>query len=473
MSVVGREKIREKLKGRLAIPKADLIAILGRRRIGKTYLIKQVLEKEIAFHFSGLYQGTLTDHMERFSRALQDVTASPAPVPKSWFEAFDLLRDFISSKRSRKKKVIFLDEFPWMATNRSKFLTAFTDFWNSYASMRNDLMVIICGSSASWMINKVLKNKGGLHNRVTDRIILEPFTLGETKKLLRKNGVVISDIEIVKLYMAIGGIPYYIEQMQRGESTVQFIDRTCFRKNGMLRLEYGELFASLFDDSHKHHSIIEVLGEHPKGMTREKLLARTGLNSGGGTTAILHELSSSGFIDSQVPYGYKKKEQLYKLKDHYLLFYLKYIKGTRVGQKNVWTKISTSPTYKSWSGLAYEQICLEHIDKIKEALKIDGISTSHGSWHTKGNDTISGAQIDLLIERADNIINLCEIKFSNTPYTITKEYDMNIRHKMAAFNHITKNKKAIFPTMITAYGTTDNQYSRELIQQTVTAEQLF
>lgn len=475
MSIVGREEAKERIKRKLGTPKSDLVAVIGRRRIGKTYLINQVLEKEIIFHFSGLFKGSMPEHLERFGKALNEAQGNNNPITPllSWFEAFDRLRMYINSKRSKKKKVIFLDEFPWMATNRSRFLTAFTDFWNSYAAKRTDLMVIICGSSASWMINKVLKNKGGLHNRVTERIILEPFTLGETKQLLVKNGVIIPDIEIITLYMAIGGVPYYIDQMQKGESSTQFIDRTCFRKNGVLRLEYDELFASLFDNSDKHHRIIEHLAAHPKGLTRIRLLQLAQLNSGGGATTILHELQTSGFIEEYIPYGKKKKDSLFKLKDHYVHFYLKYVKGSKEGQKNVWTKISNSPSFQSWSGLAFEQICHEHIDKIKEALKIDGILSTHGAWHTKGNDTITGAQIDLLIDRSDNIINLCEIKYSNSLYTITKDYAKVIRHKMAAFNYITKNKKGLFPTMITSYGLSDNMHAQDLIQQSVTADQLF
>jgi len=442
MSIVGREEAKERIKRKLGTPKSDLVAVIGRRRIGKTYLINQVLEKEIIFHFSGLFKGSMPEHLERFGKALNEAQGNNNPITPllSWFEAFDRLRMYINSKRSKKKKVIFLDEFPWMATNRSRFLTAFTDFWNSY---------------------------------VTERIILEPFTLGETKQLLVKNGVIIPDIEIITLYMAIGGVPYYIDQMQKGESSTQFIDRTCFRKNGVLRLEYDELFASLFDNSDKHHRIIEHLAAHPKGLTRIRLLQLAQLNSGGGATTILHELQTSGFIEEYIPYGKKKKDSLFKLKDHYVHFYLKYVKGSKEGQKNVWTKISNSPSFQSWSGLAFEQICHEHIDKIKEALKIDGILSTHGAWHTKGNDTITGAQIDLLIDRSDNIINLCEIKYSNSLYTITKDYAKVIRHKMAAFNYITKNKKGLFPTMITSYGLSDNMHAQDLIQQSVTADQLF
>ena len=475
MKVLGREKAKVILDNKLKSNKPELLAVLGRRRIGKTYLIKKYLEKEIIFKFTGLYKGTLSEHLERFTREISSTLKQAAPLKtaKSWFEAFDMLRIVIDSTKKRKKKVIFLDEFPWMATNRSRFLTAFTDFWNSYAADQDNLMVVICGSSASWMIKKVLRNKGGLHNRVTERIFLEPFTLTETKAFLRYKKVVLSDYEIIKLYMALGGVPYYLDQVQKGESTVQAIDRICFAKGALLRMEYDELMASLFDNSSSHQAIIETLHKHPKGLLRNQLLEKTKLNSGGGTSSIIEELETSGFISSNTPYGKKTKDTLYKLKDHYLIFYHKFIRGSRPSNKSIWESIFSSASYASWTGLAFENICINHIDKIKEALKIDGIASTYGTWHNIGDETMPGAQIDLLIDRADGIISLCEIKFYNGPYTITSLYAKNIRQKMAVFNQATKNKKAIFPTIISTFGLLENLHSRDLIQQEVSMDSLF
>ena len=394
-------------------------------------------------------------------------------TPKSWFKAFDRLANFISGIKTKRKKVIFLDEFPWMATNRSRFLTAFTTFWNNFASHQNDLVVIICGSSASWMINKVLKNRGGLHNRVTQRIILEPFNLSETKSFLKKKNIVFNDLDIIRLYMMIGGIPFYQDQLEKGESLVQFIDRICFAKNALLRLEYDELLASLFDHSEKHTLIIETLFRQPRGLLRDELLQRTRLESGGGFSSILDELEASDFITSAVPWGKKAKDKIYKLKDYYVHFYLRYIKNTKAGKTKIWEKMASTPSFRSWSGLAFENICIDHVDKIRQALKIEGIFSQSGAWHTRGDDVIPGAQIDLLIDRADNIINICEIKFSETPYIITADYAKKIRNKLAAFKHMTKSKKALFPTMITTYGLIENKHSYSLIQSSIKMTDLF
>ncbi|NNF34603.1 MAG: AAA family ATPase [Saprospiraceae bacterium] len=475
MEVVGRKDIITRIKKRLKSDKAELMAILGRRRVGKTFLISRVLKEDIVFQFTGLYQSNLKEHLERFSVNLSKSMKASIPVktPESWFEAFDMLGEYISGLRTRKKKVVFLDEFPWMATNRSRLLTAFTDFWNGFAVQRNDLMVVICGSSASWMINKVLKSRGGLHNRVTDRILLQPFTLSETKQFLRKKNIIINDMDITRLYMMMGGIPFYLEQLEKGESLVQSIDRVCFAKNALLRLEYDELLASLFDHSAKHTAIIETLHRQPGGLMRDELLMKTKLQSGGGFTSILEELEASDFITSAVPYGNKAKDRIFKLKDYYINFYLKYIRGSKPGKTRIWEKLATSPSYISWSGLAFENVCIDHIDEIKRALKIDGIYSTSGAWHTRGDDEVPGAQIDLLIDRADNIINICEIKFTNSPYIITSDYAQKIRLKLGAFNHFTKSRKTLFPTMITTYGLVDNKHSNSLIQQSITMSDLF
>lgn len=475
MDLIGRVKSTAKLHQTLKSGKSELVAVLGRRRVGKTFLIKQVLKDHIVFQYTGLHNGTMAENLERFSTALS--TSMDLSIrlgkPKNWFEAFDFLRTFINTLPTKKKKVIFLDEFPWIATNKSKFLTAFTDFWNSFATDRNDLMVVICGSSASWMIQKVLKNKGGLHNRVTERIFLEPFNLQETKLFLKYKHIILSEVDIIKLYMAIGGIPFYLEQFQKGESIVQGIDRICFEKGALLRIEYDELLSSLFDQSEKHKTIIELLSEYPRGLQRDEIIQKTKLSSGGGTSSIFEELEVSGFIISHTPFGKKTKEKIYRLKDYYILFYLKYIKNTKPSHHKLWEKLATTPSYISWSGLAFENVCIDHIDEIKKALKIDGIYSEYGAWHSKGNEEMAGAQIDLLIDRADGIINICEIKFSNSPFAITADYFKNLQLKLTSFQFFTKTRKVLFPTMVTTFGLVENVHSTGYIQQTVEAKDLF
>ena len=360
-----------------------------------------------------------------------------------------------------------------MATNKSRFLTAFTDFWNSFAVDRKDLVIVICGSSASWMIKKVLKNKGGLHNRVTGRIALEPFSLLETEQFLQKKGIIATRPDIVQLYMAIGGIPYYLDMLRKGESIVQAMDRICFDKDAPLYMEYDELFTSLFNKSIRHQKIIQLLANHPSGMTRESLLAATEFHSGGGFTDLLDELTYSGFIATEIPYGKTSNESIIKLKDFYTLFYLKYIKTYYGKSTGIWAKLSSMPSWKSWSGLAFENVCFRHIDGIIKALKISGILYTYHSWSHRGNDEMKGAQIDLLIDRADNVINICEIKFNHKPFIITADYANKIKTKLASFSHFTKSKKALFITFITGSGLQSNKHSNELVQNEIKLNDLF
>ncbi len=475
MAIVGRKPEIKQLNDKLKSKNAELIAVLGRRRVGKTFLVRKLYDKHMFFQFTGLYQGYMADQLLRFGKSLNSSnnTSTIIPTPKNWFEAFDSLSFLIKRSRSKKKKVIFLDEFPWMATNKSRFLTAFTDFWNSFASMRKDLVIVICGSSASWMINKVLKNKGGLHNRVTDRIILEPFTLSETEAFLNHKNIVINRQSIVELYMAIGGIPYYLDQIQTGESVIQAMDRLCFRRGGMLQMEYQELFASLFANSSKHEKIVSILAKHPQGLDRHTLLKKTKLNSGGGFTNIMEELEHSGFIAAYVPYGYVRNQRKYKLKDYYTIFYLKYIRKYGNTNEAIWDKLATTPSWRSWSGLAFENLCMYHVPQIKKALRIDGIMSNVSVWQSRTTEEMQGAQIDLLIDRADGVVNICEMKYTNSPFVITKSYVSKLQMKMASFRYFTNTRKALFLTLITSYGVVINKHSLGFVQNEVTIDDLF
>ncbi len=473
MDLIGRKIEQQQLLKKLHTDKSELVAILGRRRVGKTFLIRKTFQNKLFFQFTGLHKGTLPDQLERFHKAMKNFGARPKIEPNSWFEAFDNLKQFIHKSKSLKKKVIFLDEFPWMATNKSKFLTAFTDFWNSYASQRTDLLFIICGSSASWMINKVLKNKGGLHNRVTDRIFLEPFTLAETERFLRRKNIISSRNEITKLYMALGGIPYYLDLIDKGESIPQAIDRLCFRKNAPMQLEYNELLGSLFDNSDSHHVLIELLSKHPQGLSREVLIKKSKLKSGGGFTTIIEELEYSGFISSIIPIDKTKNEKIYKLQDLYTLFYLQQIANNPVKKGNTWLSLFNTPSVNTWSGYAFENVCHQHINQIKKALKIDGIQSEYGTWKSKPKDGIKGTQIDLLISRADGIINVCEIKFMRESFLITSDYANKLRLKLSVFKQLSRTKKSVVLAMITANGLIKNKYALDLVQNEIVLDDLF
>lgn len=477
--IIGRKEECELLLRALRSPRSELFAVFGRRRIGKTFLIRNLYKEHIVLEWSGMYRGTLKDQLRNFHTALP-AKRRKLPVPADWMEAFTQVAkhlDEVVPRRAKKsaksrigKKVIFIDEFPWLDSRRSRFLSAFSNWWNSYASKRNDLVVVICGSAASYMIQKVINDRGGLHNRVTQRIRLAPFTLGETEQLLQRNRIRFTRYDILQLYMALGGVPHYLQLVERGESVAQAIDRLCFDRNGYLRGEFNNVFASLFEHADNHEAVVRALASVRRGLTRNAIVARAKLPSGGRLSATLTDLEQSGFIERYTPYD-GKKDPLFRLTDEYTQFYLRYIEGTRPGRRGTWQKLSTTPAHRAWAGFTFETICMKHIDAIKDALGIAGVRSVEGSWVGKGDE--SGAQVDLLIDRDDNVINLCEMKFSNAPFRIDRRYATDLNAKVNAFTSATRTRKSVFLTFITTHGIERNAYSQQLVESDVRMDALF
>jgi uncharacterized protein len=473
MILIGRKASKDTLKNCLESTKSSLVAVYGRRRIGKTYLIRQFFAENMVFDITGLHNGGMGDQLQHFRNTLVKAGYKDAiEAPKTWLSAFYMLENFVDTLKTDKKKVIFLDEMPWMDTPRSKFLMAFENFWNTWCTHRNDLIVVICGSAASWMIKKILHNKGGLYNRITHQIRLQPFTLHETELFFASKGIVWSRYDIVQCYMILGGIPFYLDQVRKGESVMQFVDRICFNADGMLIYEYEELFASLFSNSERHYKIVETLATIRKGLVRDVLLQKSGMATGGSFTETLDELLASGFVESQSPFKKEKQGTLYRLADPFMIFYNQFMKGRSRKGANNWVKISGTPAWNAWAGLAFENVCMQHVPQIKEALKLTAISTEESAW--RGGDSEGKAQIDLLIERADRIIHVCEIKFSKGIFSIDKRYASELRQKLFIFGQqATSKRKTLFLTMISTFGIQPNEYSHELVQNELTLEDLF
>ena len=396
----------------------------------------------------------------------------PIETPKNWFDAFILLIKHLESSGNSRQKVVFFDELPWLATNRSGFLRALSYFWNSWADRQN-VIVIICGSAASWMIQKVVNHKGGLHNRITRRIFLKPFNLSETEAFLESKNIFLDRYQILQIYMAMGGIPHYLDAVEEGLSATQNIDQICFSDSGLLNREFSRLYSALFDNSENHITIIRALSTKNQGMTRQELIKNTKFSDGGGLTKVLEELTESGFISKYYPFGKKKRKLIYRLTDEYSLFYLNFMENKTHEEDTVWQKLSQTQTYKTWSGYAFESICLKHIPQIKKALSIAGIYSESASFYQKGEKKMEGAQIDLVIDRNDQVINLFEIKFYNEEFTISKEYADKLRKKMSVFRLVTKTKKQLFYMMITTFGLKKNQHSIGLIVNDLTIDDLF
>ncbi len=473
--MVGRQYESGLMQQLLDSGKAELLAITGRRRVGKTYLIKQVYKDRIVFDFIGTQKAKRSNQLAKFASKVSEYSQSPFPLskPANWAEAFDMLKVYLKTQNlPEQKKVIFFDEFPWIGGHRSGFLQEFDYWWNDWASNQN-LVVVICGSATSWMIEKILNNKAGLHNRVTRRIGLKPFTLGETIEFLRSKNIHLENYEVIQLYMALGGIPHYLNEVAGGESAIQNINRLCMEKNGLLRNEFDNLYAALFDNADNHIAVIKSLSEHPYGMTRQEIIAKTNFSDGGGISKILSELESSDFIISLTPFGKSKKDILYRLSDQYSLFYLKFMKGKKAGGNiPVFTNVANE-AYKIWRGYAFENICILHVEAIKSALGIAGILSSQYSFFQKGSENSKGFQIDLLIDRADYCINICEMKFYNDIIRPDAEFAATLRERRELFRETSGTKKQLFNTIITTFGIEKNAFALSQVDNIISADALF
>jgi uncharacterized protein len=472
--LVGREKEVAALQSLLASPESELVSVIGRRRVGKTYLIQSVYLERIAFEITGMQNASVKEQLENFAVALNLYARPGLPMkrPSSWLEAFRLLILYLENTAGPEKQVVFFDEMPWLATHRSGFLNAFGFFWNSWA-VKNNVVVVICGSAASWMIRKVVHNKGGLYNRITKRIHLQPFTLNETERYLQKRGLNLNRYQITELYLAMGGIAHYLKDLQKGESVAQNIDRICFDPGGFLYDEFTQLYPSLFEHSENHIAVVRALASKWTGLSRADIIQITGISNGGGLTKTLEELEYSGFIAQYKPFGRKKRESLYRLTDEYSLFYIRFIEPMRQEGAGIWSAFQKKAGYQAWSGYAFESICLKHLPEIKKALGISGIFSTSSSFYQKGTEGMDGCQIDLLIDRDDGVINLCEIKWASSEFIITKAYAAELRKKIALFRHYSKTKKQVFFTFISAYGLLPNEHSRGLVDNELKLDDLF
>ena len=468
--LIGRHQEIKILQENFKSTKSEFVAIYGRRRVGKTFLVREVFNNDFTFYLTGAAnvktKQQLVQFHARMVKHFSDKSKNKITFPQDWFAAFQQLSEHLEHLPTQKKKVIFLDELPWLDTHGSNFLSGLEYFWNSWASARNDILLIVCGSAASWMIKNLLRNRGGLHNRVTDRIRLTPFNLSETEAFLKSKNILYDRYQIVLLYMVFGGIPYYLERIKLGLSAIQNINNLCFEYNAPFRVEYEDLYASLFKKSEKHQKIIEALSQKRKGLTRKELIKITKLANGGGLTRLLKELEESSFIRSYRSFEKTQKDTLYQLVDLYSLFYLNFIKNSSPDDEHFWVNAMESPIFRAWSGYAFEMVGLHHTNQIKTALGISGVQTSVASWSSPD------AQVDLVIDRKDQVINLCEMKFSIRPFSITKKYAESLRNKIGAFKEGTKTKKSIFLTMITTYGIAQNKYAY-LVTNDLTMDILF
>lgn len=473
--IIGRKEEQQILQDCLDSNKPEFVAVYGRRRIGKTFLVKQFFKEKFDFYITGAYQATKKDQLLNFKMTLESYSGKKRKTPQTWLEAFFQLKDYLSSLGDGRK-VVFIDELPWFDTPRSNFISAIELFWNQWASDQN-LMLVVCGSATSWMVNRLLGDKGGLHNRVTRSIYLSPFTLGETEAFLSHNHIVFNRHQIVECYMMLGGTPYYLNMLQPKLSLAQNINKLFFEENAELKREFDFLFRSLFKDSKNYRKIVEQLSKRAKGMTRQELIDDCKIAENGNLTIVLDDLCSCDFIRRYTSYNKKQRDVVYQLTDLFSLFYLKYVRDANGMDETFWTDTIDSPSHRTWCGYAFEQVCLHHVRQIKRALGIDGVQCNVCSWSVPAKVDAEGrkqegGQIDLVIDRRDQTINLCEMKFSLQPFEITSSYMQHLIARRELFRQATGTNKALHLTMVTTYGVVKNaQYG--MIQSEVTMNDLF
>lgn len=463
--IIGRKYEQQLIKERCESGKAELVAIYGRRRVGKTFLVRKMFDDQFAFSFTGIYEASRIVQLENFRAALQQYSGQPIPRLKDWFEAFAALRQYLETLAPTSQIIIFLDELPWMDTPRSNFISAFGYFWNSWASDQPNLKLFVCGSATTWMLSHLIGDKGGLYGRVSRAIYLAPFTLGETEAFLRDTkGMVLSRQQVLDTYMILGGIPYYLDMLEVGRPLDESIDRLFFAQGAPLANEFEFLFRSLFKDSKNYRRVVEVLSTKMKGMSRKELIEALKLKGGGQLSEILDNLLKCDFIRKYSAIGKSERDALYQLTDLFSLYHLRFVANSNGQDERFWSNMRNDGSRTAWSGYAFEQICFHHIPQIKKTLGISGILSNVHSWAcrpfvTADGSKWKGGQIDMLIDRADGVINICEMKYAKEEYVIDANYEQHLRERISSFRAATQTKKSLLQTFVTTYGVKRNIHS--------------
>ena len=473
---IGREKEIKIIEKYYGSQKSELVAVYGRRRVGKTFLIKETMGKYFDFEFVGMHKTSAKIQRERFQKNVNERTGNKVANPKDWFEVFDNLKEYLLSLK-KKKVVVFLDELPWMDTLNSNFLSAFSYFWNTWNSKETLLKLYVCGSATTWMIEKLIGDPGGLYGRVSRPVYLAPFSLYETEEFLNKvKKMHYNKMQVLDTYMIFGGIPYYLDMLNNELPLSVNVDALFFAEDAPLRAEYDFLFRSLFKKSVNYQKVVEYLSKKLSGQTREDIAAGCKLE-GGELTVVLNNLNACDFIRTYSYPDKKARGKIYQLTDLFTLYHLRFVSRNNGQDRSFWTHIAETGEYNAWTGYAFEQVCLHHIDQIKDKLGISGILSNVYAWNEKAftdsdGNTWEGGQIDLVIDRNDKTMNLCEMKYSRDEYSISEKYAEKIRKRMSMFQKKTRTKKALRCTFITTYGVNGNKHS-DIVDNQIRIDELF
>lgn len=474
--IIGRKKEQEELQQLYASNEAKLVAVYGRRRVGKTYLIRETFSNNFTFYHTGLSplelegENLLQAQLEAFTNSLRRYGKNVKKQPKTWIAAFELLIELIASRPKEERQLIFIDEMPWLDTPKSGFITAFENFWNGWASGQHQIMMIVCGSAASWIMDNMINSSGGLYDRVDTEIALAPFTLCETEQMLELKGVELSRYDIMEVYMTVGGIPYYLNQLKPGLSASEQIDNLFFAKNAKLANEYERLFNSTFANPEQIESVVRYLSGRHGGYSRSEISEKIKLQ-GKALTKLLSSMVASNFIEKYQPFGRSARQLQYRLTDHFCWFWLHQVNGL-CRSEHYWRDHCDSSATRAWRGIAFEELCLSHIKQLKDSLGIGDVTTEASAWIVPGTEEKRGGQIDLILMRKDNMVHVCEMKCYADLYQVDKEEDQKLRHRVTLVRDHIKKTASVHPTLVTTFGLAPGKYSG-IFKRTVTMDDMF
>ena len=476
--IIARVREQEELSRLYSNGRPEFTLIYGRRRVGKTFLVRRFFQDKFAFHHTALspYDEVSSEQLNKqqldsFHVSLSRYGSKEALPPDNWIEAFRRLVELLESKANGERMVVFIDELPWLDIQKSGFIPAFEHFWNNWGSSRDDLMLIVCGSSTAWVSEKLLNNTGGLYARTTSEIRLHPMNLVESEEFFKDRGIELGLYDLIQYQMILGGIPYYMNMIRKDLSLAANVDMLFFNKNSRLNDEFDRLMGSLFKHPENYVKVVRLLNKKKAGYTRNEIAEATGVPSGGGLTKILKSLEACDFITYYRPAAAKAKEAKYKLIDSFIIFYLNFVDGLSGASDGYWTRFENTPKLNSWRGIAFENLCFNHVPQIKRSLGISGVYTETSVWLCSGDEEKRGAQIDMVLDRDDRVINLCEMKFTSGDYVLDKEEEAKLRNRRQRFYDETHTKKAVHLTVITPYGLAKNKYSGT-VQSVVSIEDI-
>lgn len=478
-SIIGRSKEIKELERLYRSPKAEFVAVYGRRRVGKTYLIRELFKDRMSFYVTGLTpysdNGDKTnakDQLHNFYLAMLKYGFNEKVCPDNWLDMFFMLEQFLENKYKNKRILIFIDELPWFDIAKSGFLKAFEHFWNSWASTKKNLMLIVCGSATSWIEDNLIMNRGGLYNRLTYQILLRPFNLYECRQFYKSMNVEVNQYDVIDYYMIFGGIPYYMGYVSPGKSLAQNIDEMFFGNSAKLKTEFDLLFGSLFTNPSTYIAVMKFLATRHSGYTRDEICKALNIKSGSNLTKVLSSLEASCFIKKYQPFTNSKRELKYKIIDNFCLFYFRFVSENKKNDPNFWQHSLNLPALNSWRGLAFEEVCFSHIDQIKQAIGIGKVISTESAWAVRGNDDKTGCQIDMIIDRNDNVVTLCEMKYVAKKFTVDNDYYATLRERIDTASQYVKKRTNIQMLLITTFGLQENKYSN-IFQDVITVEDLF